>query len=412
MATYLSCSFFHETLTICSSEPFEQTFLPACAASWPKVVGENVPRRIDGTPHLVVVGRSACARRQRTLHFLRPVAVFGVVCRGSTACGWSLCEPAIRVDGIQGEEAHSQNLKMAALRRAPGSMLFKNVRISAGGCITTGLQLPRMAQSYGSNGVSSVRGISSPWWASCSIATIARHFSIKIPQRKQSTAEKSDPMAPEILATYVGPIASTLYRLKLFSMVSLALASAFTPVFLLAPAEIGMFGRISMSLTALAASGISTGIIGWIGSPYVGRMSLEKHSGSEPRPPAIVATTLTWRLRPLQTSIFEPSLIRPTSRPFASWELPTEPGAGTKLSTRADSNDSTSALRTLVAETRDLKSAKLVGRWWAEMVPGAKSAAGSDCEITIDVHCFGEGKPVRHFQVHEELLGEEWRILG
>ncbi|CAO1625805.1 unnamed protein product [Parajaminaea phylloscopi] len=205
-------------------------------------------------------------------------------------------------------------------------------------------------------------------------------------------------------------MASTFFRLKMFSMGSLVLASAFTPVFLLAPAELGMSGRVGLALTALATSGVSTGIVGWIGSPYVGRMTLEAQPDAPLGPPAIVANTLTWRLKPLQTTIYEPSLIRPTSRPFANWELPQNPGAGTVLSSIQDSSDEVQ--KVLVAETRNLKTGSLVGQWWAETVPGAKSAPANGGKFAQDVRCVGVGKPVRHFQVHEELLGEDWRILG
>lgn len=206
----------------------------------------------------------------------------------------------------------------------------------------------------------------------------------------------------DLLASYVGPMGSTFYRLKLFSMGSLVLASAFTPVFLLAPAELGMSARVGLALTALATSGVSTSIVGWIGAPYVGKMSLQQQASTGR--PAIVANTLTWRLQPLQTTIYEPSLIRPTSRPFANWELPQEPGVGATL---PHTVGAAAPSKVLVAESKNLKTGKKIGAWWAETV--AQSAGESE---PAKVRCFGEGKPVRHFQVHEELLGEKWRILS
>ena len=75
-----------------------------------------------------------------------------------------------------------------------------------------------------------------------------------------------------VLATYEGPLSATFRRLKLFSLGSLALASVLTPVLLLAPGEISMAGRVGLCITALATSGVSTALIAWIGTPYVGTM--------------------------------------------------------------------------------------------------------------------------------------------
>lgn len=234
--------------------------------------------------------------------------------------------------------------------------------------------------------------------------------------RCNANAEKPVEAPRPVLATYTGPMAATFYRLKLFSLGSLTLASAFTPVFLLAASDLSLAGRLGLSATAIVTSVVSTALVAWIGKPYVGRMSLlppaTQGKGQEP---VIEAYTITWRIRTLQTRIYQPSLIRPTSRPFASWELPENPGGVFNLPQSSSGRESGAKEdRILVSETVDAKSGKSVGKWWAERVTGTatNSGKGTQGEFKEEARCFAEGKPVRHFQVHEELLGEEWRILG
>ncbi|PWN23891.1 hypothetical protein BCV69DRAFT_279800 [Microstroma glucosiphilum] len=254
--------------------------------------------------------------------------------------------------------------------------------------------------------------------ASLSLAPLhPRRHLFTSPLRWNTTAEKpAETPQPEVLATYTGPMAATFYRLKLFSLGSLTLASAFTPVFLLAASDLSLAGRLGLSATAIVTSVVSTALVAWIGKPYVGRMSLmPAPADGKGQEPIIEAYTITWRIRTLQTRIYQPSLIRPTSRPFASWELPENPGGVFHLP-QSSSGDGSGANedRILVSETFDAKSGKVVGKWWAERVAGtaSNSGKGAQGEFKEEARCFAEGKPVRHFQVHEELLGEEWRILG
>lgn len=242
-----------------------------------------------------------------------------------------------------------------------------------------------------------------------STSIVARSSDGGSPTKDSPDSATSSP----ILAEYTGPMAKTFYRLKLFSMGSLLLASTMTPFFLLAPAEgVGLVGRLGLCATALGTSGVSTAIVAWIAGPYVGRMSLRQDPQNAAKT-LIEANTLTWRLRPLQTTIFEPSFIRPTSRPFASWELPLEPGAGTIALPSATQPDGQAQQRLLVAETKDLKSGRIVGKWWAEAVPGTSSkSASAESGFQQEVRCVAEGRPATHFQVHEELLGDDWRILS
>jgi hypothetical protein len=196
-----------------------------------------------------------------------------------------------------------------------------------------------------------------------------------------------------VLATYEGPLSATFRRLKLFSLGSLALASVLTPVLLLAPGEISMAGRVGLCITALATSGVSTALIAWIGTPYVGTMRL---LATPQRQHVMELNTLDWRLRKQTTLVYEPAFLRPTSRPFAAWEV-TNNAPAPRDAPQAETT-------TKVAETIDDKTGTSKGTWAVTYAPAADG--GASAKVVV------KGKPTRYFNVHEELLGEDWQVLG
>lgn len=212
-------------------------------------------------------------------------------------------------------------------------------------------------------------------------------------------------------------MAKTLYRLKLFSLGSLAMATLFGPVFFLAPAaEVTLVARAAMYATGLLTSGGGTALVNFVSKPYVGKMALIKQEGSPS--PALELYTLSWRVRPLKTTIFRPEFIRPTSRPFAIWELTENPNSSSDSIAvpefAGNNNTDGQVKQVLVSQTVDAVNGKVVGSWWARNVPGTATRVddgGEDGNFRQDIECFAEGKPVRHFQVHEELLGDDFRIL-
>ncbi|UZJ53888.1 hypothetical protein CBS101457_003208 [Exobasidium rhododendri] len=250
-----------------------------------------------------------------------------------------------------------------------------------------------------------------------------RPFSSSI---RKSVSNKSSSPTPSILASYNAPLSKTFFRLKTFSLGSLTLASALCPALLFAPGSISTAGRIGLCVTALVTSGGSTGLIAWIGKPYVTEMQLLTGASSKQQivsdlpegdsdlrnaalardeVPAIQVITRSWRLQKLRTTIYEPSLIRPTKRPFATWELPTTPPS---LSMRNEEK-SVQSITKLIAATRDAKTDKVVGRWWARWTRDTLSKDGNDWKS--DGQCSEEGKVIRHFSIHEELLDEDWQVL-
>ncbi|KAF6767315.1 hypothetical protein PSEUBRA_003939 [Kalmanozyma brasiliensis GHG001] len=206
------------------------------------------------------------------------------------------------------------------------------------------------------------------------------------------------PEGSSVLATYEGPLARTFTRLKLFSLGSLGLASILTPILLLAPGEISLAGRVGLSITALATSGVSTALIAWIGTPYVGSMRLLKRDGKV----GMELNTVSWRLRPQRTLVYEPTFLRPTSRPFAAWEI-----ANSAPTVTLGQGES---VEKLVAETFDVKSGASLGKWIAKWDGSARSKDGEEWKAVGRVEV--KGRPTRYFNVHEELLGDDWQVLG
>lgn len=206
------------------------------------------------------------------------------------------------------------------------------------------------------------------------------------------------------LASYAGPLASTFTRLKLFSLGSLGLASVLTPILLLAPGEISLAGRVGLCITALATSAVSTALIAWIGTPYVGTMRLLQPSPSpiSTEPVIMELNTVSWRLKPQKTLVYEPDFLRPTSRPFASWEITNSPPplAGDKEVVKK------------IAETFDVKTGTCLGSWNVRYTSEAKTKDEGDGEWKLVGKTEVTGKPNRYFNVHEELIGEEWQVLG
>lgn len=243
--------------------------------------------------------------------------------------------------------------------------------------------------------------------------------------RAESTA------ANRAVAQYVGPMRKMYYRVKLFSLSSLSVATIFGPIFLAFSHKMELAARIGIAATTVGASAVSTGLISWMGAPYVGHMTLRR-SNSHAQPLRYLSdetkemalddtpsdplrhasdkyyleiATLSWNMRSMKTTIFAPSLLRATSRPLATWELPDIPPP---ITIDASSPVEEHTISSLVSETVDVSSGKVIGRWWARW---RVSDVSSTEPVAFEGTCESEGKPVRYFYVDESQLGDEWRVL-
>lgn len=59
-----------------------------------------------------------------------------------------------------------------------------------------------------------------------------------------------------------------------------------------------------------------------------------------------------------------------------------------------------------VAESFDVKSGESLGSWWVRY----EWEGEGDGKVRGRVEV--RGKPTRYFNIHEELLGDEWQVLG
>jgi hypothetical protein len=194
---------------------------------------------------------------------------------------------------------------------------------------------------------------------------------------------------------YVGPLTQTFRRLKIFSLSSLVLASSLSPFIFIVESSLPTTARVALATTALATSGVSTALVAWCGRPYVTALrslattspspspsitpsptsesQQPTHSHNENVPAGIEMTTLTLRLSPLTTRVYDPAFLCDTTRAFARWELarsvqlPPEDAVGVRPGAEET-----------VAETSD-GAGNVLGRWivtWGENGEGSCRAEG------------------------------------
>lgn len=241
---------------------------------------------------------------------------------------------------------------------------------------------------------------------------------------------------------YTGPLARTFRNLKLFSLSSLGLITGLSPViFVIDAPGIPMSARCAMVGTALAMSGASTGLIAWSGAPYVSSMrrlaplpaptasaravkTVEAPNGTSAsisanvHPDAVEMATKTLFLRDMYTQVYDPAILGPTNRLFATWEL--QP----YIRAPADANNASrtrSGAEEVIARTLDSEG-KIRGEWrvsWTQdtadkkYLVGHASATGEMLRYVMRtrIPCFiwplTSVQLIRHFNVHEELLASQ-----
>ncbi|KAF8648517.1 hypothetical protein AX16_006223 [Volvariella volvacea WC 439] len=182
--------------------------------------------------------------------------------------------------------------------------------------------------------------------------------------------------------TYNGPLAPTFRRLKIFSLSSLGLSTTLAPFMFLVESNLPFSARLALAGIAIGTSGISTGLVGWCGKPYVTNLKYLKPDSDDTH--GLELTTLTLTLQPRITRVYDECFLVETKRPFAKWEL-AEKLVLPPSRTAAPGQEET------VAETFD-KNNTVLGRW---VVTWGEGGEGKCREV---------GSVIRHFNVHEELL--------
>jgi len=215
-------------------------------------------------------------------------------------------------------------------------------------------------------------------WTPCT----SRHYTTSTaapPPAARTEAEAEEPI-------YNGALSRTFRNLKLFSLSSLGLASALTPFMFLIESTLPFSGRVFLATTAMATSGISTGLVAWCGSPYVTSIRRVKIDDGDDAGTALQFETLTLFLRRKRTTVYDTSFLTEAKRPFAKYELAID--VVMKDAGRAGPPGAEET----IAETMDEKGAVL-GRW---IVRWNKDGTRGTCH--------GHGRVARYFNVDDGFL--------
>ncbi|CAG8494619.1 7512_t:CDS:2 [Dentiscutata erythropus] len=94
---------------------------------------------------------------------------------------------------------------------------------------------------------------------------------------------------------YTGPLAQTAKKLKTFSIITLAITFASTPIFFMVDTAMVSSARVIMVLFLISTSAASTGLIHWCVSPYVSRIyhNLSSKNNHENEKSEKVTTSIT-----------------------------------------------------------------------------------------------------------------------
>ncbi|KAI0688171.1 hypothetical protein C8T65DRAFT_675118, partial [Cerioporus squamosus] len=195
------------------------------------------------------------------------------------------------------------------------------------------------------------------------------------PSKETQTAQAE--VAPED-EVYHGPLTNTYRRLKIFSLSTLSLTFALTPLIFVieTTSSVPVVARFALAGMAMAASGVSTSLVAWVGRPYVATLRWLKPEAATRSNDHL---TLAWHQR--VTTVYDTAFLVPTSRPFATWEL----AEGFKL------------------PDAEVESARAEG-----LIPREETIAETRIRLESCWNgggtCRQVGKVVRYFNVHKELL--------
>ncbi|KAG5647069.1 hypothetical protein DXG03_001439 [Asterophora parasitica] len=212
------------------------------------------------------------------------------------------------------------------------------------------------------------------------VAAQSRFLSTSSSLRNEQQKPLESPVQAQEKSPYIGPLAQTFRRLKIFSISSFTLSCTLAPFMFIVESNLPMSARIALASIAIGTSGISTGLVGWCGQPYVTtlrHLTPEENGGAE----GIELTTLTLLLRPRITRVYDPTFLLETKRAFAKWEL---------ADTVVLPNDKTvePGQEETVAETTD-KDGNVLGRWvvkWGEGGEGTCHEVGKIISLAAVSH--------------------------
>jgi len=202
---------------------------------------------------------------------------------------------------------------------------------------------------------------------------------------------------------YRGPLAGTFHSLKLFSLSSLGLCLSVSPFIYLVDGAMATSARHSLVALAIATSGLSTSLVGWIASPYVAQMrrldGKQLETGKQAPPGSIEILTRNIFLQERFTRVYDPIFLSNTTRrKFAKWELSSHLITDTSKDDVEVPERKAGGVET-AAETVDAKG-NVKGKWTIHW----KKQDGASSDTVLVGYARSQGSIVRYFNVHEELL--------
>lgn len=120
---------------------------------------------------------------------------------------------------------------------------------------------------------------------------------------------------------YVGPLGTTFRRLKIFSLSSLMLSTTLAPFIFVIESNLPPTARLVLASIAILTSATSTGLVAWVGKPYVTQLRYirpEENGGAE----GIEMTTMSLTMKPKITTVSGVrvwSIAGAWCRSFVSW---------------------------------------------------------------------------------------------
>ncbi|KAI7906188.1 uncharacterized protein BX663DRAFT_529581 [Cokeromyces recurvatus] len=127
---------------------------------------------------------------------------------------------------------------------------------------------------------------------------------------------------------YTGPLANVAKKLKLFSITSLGLGAGISPFVFAIDVPVPFIAKAMLVGAAVVTSAASTGLIQWVMSPYVTKITIPKQvNDNDELPKELNIHTLSFTAKDYVTTV-PLDAIGPASRIFTSWMI-TDPQTAT-----------------------------------------------------------------------------------
>ncbi|KAI9361351.1 hypothetical protein BD770DRAFT_441373 [Pilaira anomala] len=134
----------------------------------------------------------------------------------------------------------------------------------------------------------------------------------KVFATRSLSSEKSEPVT-----IYTGPLANVAKKLKLFSITSLGLGAGISPFIFAIDVPVPFVAKAALAGAAIVTSSASTGLIQWVMSPYVTKITMPSNTKEDELPKELTFHTLSFTARDHATTVSIDAL-GPASRIFTS----------------------------------------------------------------------------------------------